>query len=78
MTMQDIHVARSGVDRWKRKILEWSPRENKRRVGTPKIRWEGEIIQYAGIAWGRDAWVRVRWRKVGEAYARLGSIKIKI
>ncbi len=39
------HVARSVMDHWERKILEWVPKETKRKVGRPKTRWEGEIIQ---------------------------------
>ncbi len=50
--------------------MGWVPRENKRRIERPRTRWEGEIIQYAGIGWGRDARVRDRRRNVGEACAQ--------
>lgn len=65
------HVARGeGGDRWERKVLEWTPRGQKRKVGRPKIRWEDEIIRHSGIAWKRTVSNRDRWKRVGEAYAQ--------
>ncbi len=64
-----LKSSRRGEDRWEKIIVDWTPREGKRRVGRPKTRWEDEIINYGGVAWRRDARDRKRWANVGEAYA---------
>ncbi len=63
------HVVRRGEHRWEKRIVNWTPREGKRRVGRLKTSWEDEIINYGGVAWRRDARDRKRWANVGEAYA---------
>lgn len=40
------HVAREGMDRWEKTILEWVPRVAKRRVEKPTTRWEDKIVQH--------------------------------
>ncbi len=64
------HITRREEGRWEKKVLEWTPRKGKRRVGRPSTRWHDEIKSNNGIAWGRDARVRSRWKKFGEAYAQ--------
>ncbi len=57
--------------------MEWYSREGRRKPGKSATRWESEIIKHAGILWGRDARVRNRWRRVGEAYAlAMGALVI--
>ncbi len=64
------HIKQNEEDGWKRRVLEWVPCGSKRKRGRPKKRWEVEIIKFCGIAWGRDAGVRGRWARIGEAYAQ--------
>ncbi len=64
------HVARGGEDWWEKRVMEWVPRKGRRKVGRPRTRLEGEIIQVEGVAWGRDAAYRSRWKRVREAYAQ--------
>lgn len=63
------HVIRGEEGRWERKALFWIPRDKKRKVGRPKLRWEDEIIRRVGTAWVKGASDREYWRRVGEANA---------
>ncbi len=58
------HIKRYNEDRWEKRVLEWTPYGNKRKKGRPKRRWEEEIIRMGGIAWGRDARIRIRWERM--------------
>ncbi len=41
------HIVRKKEDKWERKALEWTPWDQKKKVGKPKKRWwEDEIRQY--------------------------------
>ena len=37
------HVQRLQNNRWTRRIMEWIPRDQRRRRGRPKIRWRDEL-----------------------------------
>ncbi len=56
------HVTTGGEDRWKKRVMEWVTKEGRRKVGRPRTRWKGESIQVGGVAWGRDADYRSRWK----------------
>lgn len=64
------HVSRKTNNRWEKILLDWTPYDYKRARGRPRRRWIDEIKSYAGIAWQRDARDRIRWERIGEAYAR--------
>ena len=64
------HLARMTRDTWAKRITEWTPYGNKRRVGRPSTRWRQDIEKKLGISWRRVAKNRSLWKKVGETYAR--------
>ena len=55
---------------WEKKILDWTQYGEKRFRGRPKMRREDEIVKYAGRLWQRTAKDRIRWERLGEAYAQ--------
>ena len=63
-------MSRMESKRWEKKILDWTPYGEKRSKGRPRTRWEDEIVKYAGRLWQRAAKDRIRWERVGEAYAQ--------
>ncbi len=65
------HIARGGKDRRRKKILEWYTRGVRKRARLV-TRWKGKLKQHVGTLW-RDARVRERWKRMGEAYARQWS-----
>ncbi len=67
------HVAWEREEKWGGKLMNWLPRENKRRKGRPSKRWEDEIKQEFGTHWKRMAQDRQKWRKDVEAFAQKGE-----
>ncbi len=63
------HVARCDKNSWKKKVLEWCPKDRKRKTGRPKSRCEDEGVKIAGRVWTGNARVCECWRRIGEAYA---------
>ncbi len=67
----DGHVARrGGGGQVGEKGSGMDAKRRIRKVGRPKTRCEGEIIQVGGVAWKRNAAYRSQWKQVGEAYAQ--------
>lgn len=64
------HMIRNNVERWNKRIYEWTPIGYKRRKGKPTTRWRKEISDKLGILWTRSAQNRSTWRKIREAYAQ--------
>jgi hypothetical protein len=64
------HVARSSDEKWTKKLLIWRPRESKRSVGRPQLRWRDDIVGHVGISWMRIAEDRKRWRQMEEAFVQ--------
>lgn len=72
------HTCRMDNNRWTKKAIEWIPRDEKRKRGRPKRRWEDIFIQRCGTEWMRQARDRTLWLRLGEAYANEAAIaKIK-
>lgn len=63
------HICRMENERWTKKIIEWVPRDGKRKRGRPRKRWEDIFKERCGPDWRRQARDREKWRKLGEAYA---------
>jgi hypothetical protein len=61
------HISRRPNNRWSKRVLEWTPRLGKRRVGRPQARWSDDMRRAAGRSWMRVAEDRAKWREVGEA-----------
>lgn len=62
------HIARQKDGRWTPRIIEWRPREAKRSVGRPPLRWIDDIKQIAGNRWYQVAQSRWEWKMLGKAY----------
>ena len=45
------HVARLRDDRWSSIIKNWPPRERKRPVGRPPLRWREYMVKVVGQNW---------------------------
>lgn len=63
------HMIRNKKDKWTKDITEWCPRQNKRKRGRQRRRWEDDIVRVAGATWMRKAHDRKLWKSLGEAYA---------
>ena len=70
------HLIRGGKESWAKRATEWLPYGNSRGRGRLGTRWEDEIKNRVRIAWEREVWRREIWRKIGETYARNGSLAI--
>lgn len=62
------HMMREKIDKWTKDIVEWYPREGKRKKGRPYLRWEDNFKYVAGGAWRQIAKDRVTWKSLEEAY----------
>ena len=56
------HVARLRDDRWSSIIKNWLPRERKRPVGRPPLRWREYMVKVVGQNWQGIAQDRVVWK----------------
>lgn len=63
------HVARMHDGRWTEVISEWYPRELKRPIGRPPIRWEDFVSKQAGRTWRRRARQRELWTACCDRHA---------
>ena len=65
------HIARFQDNRWTKKLTIWTPRENTRKKGRPKVRWMDDINQACNTKnWYRLALDRIHWQEKGKAYAQ--------
>jgi Reverse transcriptase (RNA-dependent DNA polymerase) len=64
------HIARQKDGRWTLRIIQWRPRETKRSVGRPPLRWIDDIKQIAGKHWHQTAQDRSKWKELGKAYVQ--------
>jgi len=64
------HVARQDNDRWRRRIVQWRPRQHKRSAGRQQKRWIDDIKEIAGRKWHQMAMNRSEWKQQGEAYVQ--------
>lgn len=69
------HISRRNRERWETKIEEWTPLEQKRKVGRPITRWRDELVKQFGIKWKQKAHNRKVWEGMGEAYARKWALE---
>ncbi len=60
-------IGRSG-NRWTMRVTEWQPRNGRRNQGKQRVRWEDEIIVFAGPSWSSLTSDRQRWRMLGKAF----------
>ena len=63
------HVARMHDGRWTEVVSEWYPRELKRPLGRPPIRWEDFVSKRAGRNWRRTARERELWTACCDRHA---------
>ncbi|PZC78089.1 hypothetical protein B5X24_HaOG202624 [Helicoverpa armigera] len=66
------HIVR-GNDKWNKNIISWYPRDKKRNRGRQYRRWDDEIKSIAGNIWTRRAQNRAEWKKMEEAFAKVGQ-----
>lgn len=71
------HMIRQKTEKWTKNIVEWYPRDGKRRRGRPYYRWEDDLKEVAGKIWMRAARDRRTWKKLEEAYVD-GQVGSKI
>jgi len=64
------HVARQDNDRYSRRIVQWRPRQHKRRAGRPQKRWIDDIKEIEGRKWHQMAINRSEWNQQGKAYVQ--------
>lgn len=65
------HIMRASNERWEKLVTEWRPYEGRRKRGRPKTRWRDELENRVGKLWHRETFDRAKWKRIGEAYARL-------
>lgn len=61
------HAQRLEDKRWAKVIERWKPVGTRKR-GRPKMRWQDEIQQHAGILWRRKTIRREIWKKLGKSF----------
>lgn len=66
------HILR-GPEKWSKMVMNWYPRDRKRKRGRQFRRWEDEVKATAGSTWSRTAREREEWKKLEEAFAKLGQ-----
>jgi len=55
------HLTRLPEERWTNRLMDWYPRNGKRKKGRPSQKWEKEFYEYAGPTWQRVARERNAW-----------------
>ncbi|KAG7311162.1 hypothetical protein JYU34_002159 [Plutella xylostella] len=68
------HIMRCEDNRWTRLTTEWIPRDGKRSVGRPRIRWSDELKAFHPV-WWREASNRNVWRKMGSEFATQQTVE---
>ncbi|KAM0735271.1 LINE-1 retrotransposable element ORF2 protein [Formica fusca] len=63
------HVARDNI-KWTKTLMQWRPRESRRSVGRPQLRWRDDIQRHAGKNWIQTAQERTTWKEKEEAYVQ--------
>ncbi|CAK1591052.1 unnamed protein product [Parnassius mnemosyne] len=63
------HMMRNNKEKWAKNVTEWCPRQNKRKKGRQRLRWEDDIRKIAGVTWRRITQDRKAWQALGEAFA---------
>lgn len=61
------HVCRMESQRWAKRATEWTPLNNKRKVGRPAKRWRDEFMKEVGPNWPRLARDRKSWKSITKA-----------
>ncbi|GBP20952.1 hypothetical protein EVAR_9523_1 [Eumeta japonica] len=54
--------------KWTKIIIEWQPRDGKRKRGRQTRRWTDDIKMIGGTIWSRKASNREEWKQLEEAY----------
>ena len=72
------HIARVKDKRWSQRVTHWAGPTGKRKIGKPKKRWVDNITSTAGENWMAVAQDREKWRKLEEAFTRMGLKNTKI
>lgn len=49
------HIARRQYNRWSKNNLQWYPRDAKRPLRQPRVRWINEIKEVAGVVWNEQS-----------------------
>lgn len=63
------HIARSQDGRWTKEIMNWYPWGKRRKVGAPKLKWDGEMRKICGgVTWQRVALQRQEWKRMSKVY----------
>ncbi|CAF4772984.1 unnamed protein product [Pieris macdunnoughi] len=58
------HIMRTNKEKWTKDVIEWYPRNGKRKRGGQVKRWEDDLPS----EWRRSAKDREMWKRLGEAY----------
>ncbi|CAF4882123.1 unnamed protein product [Pieris macdunnoughi] len=58
------HIMRTNKEKWTKDVIEWYPRNGKRKRGGQVKRWEDDLPK----GWRRSAKDREMWKRLGEAY----------
>lgn len=60
------HIMRTNKGKWTKDVIEWYPRNGKRKKGRQIKRWEDDLPK----GWRRIARKREEWKLMGEAYVK--------
>ncbi|GBP72788.1 hypothetical protein EVAR_4672_1 [Eumeta japonica] len=58
------HIMRTNKEKWTKDVVEWYPRNGKRKRGGQIKRWEDDLPK----GWRRSTRDGEKWKKLGEAY----------
>ena len=62
-----------GAEKWCKAMIEWYPRNQKKKRGRQFKRWEDDIKATAGPLWSKTAKDRKEWKKLEEVFFKMGQ-----
>ncbi|GBP78293.1 hypothetical protein EVAR_57139_1 [Eumeta japonica] len=63
------YIMRTNKEKWMKDVVEWYPRNEKRKRGGQIKRWEDDLSK----GWRRSTRDREKWKKPGKAYVDIQS-----
>ena len=61
------HIMRTNDNRWTKRLIEWTPCDQKRKPGKPNTRWRDELFKF-NSNWTQESLDREKWRKLGKVF----------
>ena len=56
------HIMPTNNNKWTKRLIEWTPYDQKRKPGKPNTRWRDELFKFNSI-WTKESLDRKKWRK---------------